>query len=229
MPEFTLTEGFIGGGMSSSKVEIGPWDLSAVALVSFVVGAASVWMTEDVSWSLPGTGSGTRADWLAAFGTWVIGAAATCVAVLTFLYTRAQGRGVRSALLNSTHFITADALWLEIEVSAFLNRSEERQKWRHLTKMLKECYVRSETIKIDSAALPYVPNEAHRKLAFINTRLRGLRTLMESDAWKEPEGKRDEFVGNEALEALSGIHSFVEEIDGYCEEFSQILKKAAAK
>ncbi|CAM4314126.1 Transmembrane protein [Stenotrophomonas pavanii] len=172
--------------------------------------------------------AGNLADWVAALGTWVIGVAATFVAVVTFLYTRAQGRGVRSALLKSARFITADALWIEIEISAFLDRPEERQKWRHLKKMLKECHVRSEPIKIDSAALPYVPDEANKTLAFINTRLRGLRTLMESDAWKEPEGKGDEFIGKDLLEALGGIHSFAKEIDEYCEDFSNLLRKAAA-
>lgn len=215
-------------GARYSKISWGI--LISATVVGFVAGGASVWTLFGADWSYSlNLGTGTRADWVAAFGTWVIGVAATAVATITFFYTRKHGLGTRAALLSSTRFLTADALWLEVEVKSFLDAPKERQTWRHLRRMVDECHVRSETVKIDSSALPHIPHEASRKLVSINNRLRGFRSLMASDALKMPAGKGGEFVGDQLLDQLKEVHRFSQELDEYCNDFSRILIRAAKK
>jgi hypothetical protein len=202
--------------------------LIGATVAAFVAGGVSVWALFGAKWSYSlNFGTGTRADWVAAFGTWVIGVAATAVATITFFHTRRHGLGTRAALLSSTRFITADALWLEVEVRSFLDGSEQQQTWRQLRKMVDECHIRSETIKIDSSALPHIPHEASRKLVSINNRLRGFRSLMASDSLKMPAGKDSEFVGHQLLDQLREVHEFSKELDEHCNDFSRILIQAA--
>ncbi|WP_025877199.1 hypothetical protein [Stenotrophomonas indicatrix] len=55
------------------KMEVSTPALAAIVAVSFCAGAAAVWFSVGLSWGLPGDDTGSKADWAAAYGAWVIG------------------------------------------------------------------------------------------------------------------------------------------------------------
>lgn len=59
--------------MGKQKMQVSVAALAAIVAVAFCAGAVAVWFSAGLSWELPGDDTGSKADWVAAYGTWVIG------------------------------------------------------------------------------------------------------------------------------------------------------------
>lgn len=215
----------IGGGRSMKELKIRPVAFGAAVAFSFFVGAATVWITADLSWQLPGDNSGSKADWAAAYGTWVLGIAASAVAVGTYVHSRKQERASRVAVLDATRLLIADAVSLDVTVNGLL---KEGKRWVDLSQSLKLLEASSAAIKIDSMALSHMPYAAGRKLVSINNRLAAFRAMLTDARIIRLEGKSPrEPLDDLQREALQLILDFLKPLDEDCKAFVRIIVAAS--
>lgn len=203
-------------------VSIHPVALGAAVAFAFAAGAATVWITADLSWQLPGDDTGSKADWAAAYGTWVLGIAASAIAVGTYVHGRRQDRASRVAVLDATRLLIVDAISLEVTISDLL---KEDRRWVDLQHGLRLMEAASAPIKVDSLALTHLPFAASRKLVSINSRLAAFRASLFDNRIIQLEGKTLSDPLDEVQRlALKGLADFLKPLDQDCEDFVRIIK-----
>lgn len=204
-----------------------PAVLGAAVAFAFVMGAATVWITADLSWQLPGDDTGSKADWAAAYGTWVLGIAASAVAIGTYVHSRRQERASRIAVLDSTRLLITDAISLEVTVSSLLKSG---QTWGDLKYSLKLLEAACAPIRVDSVALGHIPYAVSRKLVTINNRLSAARGMFSDPRFIFLEGKSmADPMDDEQRESLKLILQFLEKLDEDCAAFVKLIKAEIAK
>lgn len=204
-----------------------PAALGAAVAFAFLAGAATVWITADLSWQLPGNNTGSKADWAAAYGTWVIGIAASAIAVGTYVHGRRQERASRIAVLDATRLLIADAISLEVTVSGLL---KEDRSWADLQQGLRLMEAAALPIKVDSLALVHLPYAASRKIVSINNRLAAFRSALADSRIIHLEGKTlSDPLDELQKEALKELLGFLAPLDEDCEAFVRIVKTEISK
>lgn len=208
-------------------VTMHPVALAAAVAFSFGVGAATVWITSDLSWQLPGDDTGSKADWAAAYGTWVLGIAASAIAIGTYVHGRKQARASRIAVLDATRLLIADALSLEVTVSRLLM---DGKRWVDLSHSMKLLEASSAPIKVDSMALGHIPFQASRKLVSINNKLAAFRVMLTDSRFIQVDGKPPlDPLDELQLTALRLLADYLKDLDVDCTEFVRIITAESRK
>ncbi|WP_329892984.1 hypothetical protein [Stenotrophomonas sp. SMYL20] len=160
---------------------------AAVISIAFVVGAAAVWVTAEMTWSLPGDGSGSNADWLAAYGTWAIGLGAIFFALVGHLQRKDEIRHAKAAAADErrTHVTSAilalaDAALVKSSVDRFLSLPADQRVYGRLRITTKVLRTVSKPVDVGVDALKHMPLDASPLAARINAALDAVQGLIDA-------------------------------------------------
>ncbi|MBN5128747.1 hypothetical protein JY420_01305 [Stenotrophomonas maltophilia] len=219
--------------MKGKALEMSVGLFTAAISVAFVGGAAAVWVTAGLTWSLPGDGSGSNADWLAAYGTWAIGLGAIFFALAGHLQRRDEIRHAkvaaaeeRRAHVTSAVLALGDAVCVKDSIESFLSLPADQQIYGRLvicTRMLRDLS-RPAGVSVD--ALKHLPLEASTLAARINAGLEAVRGLVvgiEMDG-RNPLPEEEEVLKVD-LDLCVQISGIADELLELCEEFRAIAMR----
>lgn len=207
------------------KMSVG---LFATALsVSFVAGAAAVWITAGMTWSLPGDGSGSNADWLAAYGTWAIGLGAIFFALAGHLQRNDEIRHAKEAAteerrahVTSAVLSLADATCVKDSIDRFLGLPKDQRLYGRLRISIRSLRSITKPAAISVDALKHMPMDASSLASRIDAGLEAVRELIdviEMDGGNPPDPEQ-EVVGVD-FDVCTNIAEIGDQLLKMCEEF----------
>jgi hypothetical protein len=219
----------------SSKISWGI--LVGATVVGFVAGAASVWMLFGEEWSYSlDFGTGSRADWVAAAGTWVIGCAAAYYARQAHMHRKDEvreqrtrsARGAKAWLtLADTSIINAKVIKPQVE--AFLEEADsERPEVWHWDDLLKRVALNAKDVVLPSEVTDLLDEDAIREIARLNFALDAIRgTVARGQGYiADYKGDVNRKIDDTDMKVTRDILGFAMRAHENCTEFKKLVAVA---
>ncbi|MBA0279709.1 hypothetical protein D7Y44_00250 [Stenotrophomonas maltophilia] len=118
---------------------------------------------------------GSKADWVAAFGTWAIGIAATYLAVETRKQALSAERDRRVARQSQFLYSLTHATVLVGGADRFLDAEVEGRTWADYDELLDALGTYAQEIPVTSDVADHVPHEVISEMVIVNEMLRIVR------------------------------------------------------
>lgn len=213
--------------MKKKLLEISVGVFTVALSAAFIAGAAAVWLTAGMTWSLPGDGSGSNADWLAAYGTWAIGLGAILFTFAGHLqrkdeihHAKVATAEERRAHVTSAVLSLTDACCVKDSIDRFLNLPADQRLYGRLHACVKSLRSISRPAAISVESLKHMPLDASALASRINAGLEAIRELIEVIEMDggNPPNQNDEVQGVD-LDVCGDIAGIADELLEMCEEF----------
>lgn len=208
--------------------------LVGATVVGFFAGAASIWMLFGEKWSYSlDLGTGSRADWVAAAGTWVIGCAAAYYARQAHMHRKDEVREQRArsakgakAWLTLADTSVINASVIKAQVEDFLQEADtERPEVWHWDDLLKRVALNAKDVVLPSEVTDLLDEDAIREIVRLNFALDAIRgTVARGQGYiSDYAGDVDRKIDDTDMRVTREILGFAVKAHENCAEFKRLV------
>lgn len=211
--------------------------LVGATAAGFFAGAASIWILFGEKWSYSlDFGTGSRADWVAVAGTWVIGCAAAYYARQAHMHRKDEVREERArsakgakAWLTLADTSVINAKVIKAQVEAFLRDADsERPEVWLWDDLLKRVALNAKDVVLPSEVTDLLDESAIREIVMLNFALDAIRGTVERGQGYIADYKGDvnRKIDDTDMKVTRDILGFAVKAHENCTEFKKLVAVA---
>lgn len=156
---------------------------------------------------------GSKADWVAAFGTWAIGLAATYLAVESRKKTIKEDASRRFARQSQFLYSLAHVTILEGAAGSFLDAEADERTWTDYDELLDALGTYAQEVPVTSDIVDHVPHEVIAEMVIVNEMLRIVRRdLLKERGRVASMATQEAVIPEEALSILKDMRGRLNDI-----------------
>ncbi|MET3151704.1 UNVERIFIED_ORG: hypothetical protein ABIC77_002957 [Stenotrophomonas geniculata] len=168
---------------------------------------------------------GSKADWVAAFGTWAIGLAATYLALESRKQTLNADRSRRFARQSQFLYSLTHATILVGAADSFLDAEADERTWADYDELLDALGTYAQAVPVTSDIVDHVPHEVIAEMVIVNEMLRIVRRDLQKERGRVSRvAKQHAVIPEQALSNLKDMRKRLNDITARSKRVVEMVK-----